>query len=367
MKKTIILQDPLSFSVYDLKIKNTLKRVVIIGEVHDDIVDCKSKHDNSTQYISVSDFINRYHQSIGNDKMLDIFSESFYIGGKKLGWLPTLRYYLYMTSNLDDTRALSYIRKRLDSCSSPKDDSSFYKCPENLRVHLCDVRFVKQTDSSIKRSNPQECMVDKLFKIGLSYINQDKIPKVSYAICNLISFTRNFLFNKESAEYHINLSEYIIKETKIHKQMENIPTQAVRRKLKRWSHSNYDKAITNARKKFILFEKTHMDDIRQYNNGTEYVHEEFIKAFVKNISLQILNVISVFMDMYLSARLLRKFDDDSYAENSIIYVGEFHAKKYRDLMKILGAKEVFSKTSPHKTSCVDISKFYDSLISPSTP
>ena len=31
----------------------------------------------------LSDFIEQYHSSIGNDKVLDIFSESFYIGKKK--------------------------------------------------------------------------------------------------------------------------------------------------------------------------------------------------------------------------------------------------------------------------------------------
>jgi len=364
MKKTIILQDPTSFAVYDLKINGTQRRIVIIGEVHD-IVGCKDYADKDTKYLSLPEFIEQYHRSIGNDKILDIFSESFYIGNKKLGWLPTLHYLVYMTTHLDDAKALSYIRKRLDACS-PKFNFSMYECPENTRVHLCDVRFVKQMDYSIKRTSEKECMIDKLFKIGLSYTYQDRIPRANYALADLVSFVKRFLFDKNSKEYHTDLSAYIIDETKIHKQIKHIPSSVVRRKLTKWSHSSYDRSITNARRKFIKFENSYGKEMKTHSS-IEYVSENCIKSFVENISLHILYVISVFMDMYLSARMLRKFADDSYAENSIVYVGEFHAKQYQELLEILGAKEIYHKSSIKNsgyTSCVDISSFYNSHIKP---
>ena len=91
MKETVILQDPTSFTVYDLKINGVQRRIVLIGEIHD-IVGCSHTattdiHEKKTQTMLLSDFIEQYHSSIGNDKVLDIFSESFYIGKKKLGWL----------------------------------------------------------------------------------------------------------------------------------------------------------------------------------------------------------------------------------------------------------------------------------------
>lgn len=363
-KKTILLQDPTTFNVYELKVNGIKRRIIIIGEIHD-IVSCEySQQDKSIQFLSIADFISEYHRSIGNDQTLDIFSESFHVGKKKLGWLPTLHYLVYLSTHLDDARALAYIRKRLDACS-PKFSFSLYDCPEHLRVHLCDVRFVKEMDYAFKRNDRRECMVDTLFKIGLSYTDQDKIPRVSYALLELVIFVKNFLFEKDSDEYHMGMSAYIIKETKIQKQIDNIPSPVMRKRLQKWAHDSYDIAISNARKKFLQFQKTRGKDLRSINR-LDYVSEECIKTFVDLISLPILYVISVYMDMYLSGRLLRQFSDHSYAENSIVYVGEYHAKQYRALMKLLGAKEIFARSSMKKdcsyTSCVDISKFYFSQI-----
>jgi hypothetical protein len=366
MKKKIILQDPTSFTVYDLKINGVQRRIVLIGEIHD-IVGCSNMptDEKTTDYMLLSDFIEQYHRSIGNDKVLDIFSESFYIGKKKLGWLPTLHYLVYLTTHMDDARALSYIRTRLGPCS-PKFNFSIYECPENLRVHLCDVRFVKEMEYSIKRENEKECFVDKLFKIGLSYIHPEKIPRANYALTHLVSFVKKFLFEKNSPEYHTKLSEFIIAETKIYKQLKHIPSNVVRRKMTKWSHQAYDNYITDARKKFIHFEKMYGKEMKDLTS-VEYVSENCSHAFIRNISLPTLYIISVFMDLYLSSRLLRRFSDSTYAENSIIYVGEFHAKQYRNLMKLLGAKQVFHKSSIRDmgyTSCVDISSFYYSYMVP---
>ena len=365
MKKTVILQDPTSFTVYDLKINGVQRRIVLIGEIHD-IVGCLHTTDEKkVQSMLLSDFIEQYHSSIGNDKVLDIFSESFYIGKKKLGWLPTLHYLVYMTTHLDDARALSYIRKRLDTCS-PKFNFSLYECPEHLRVHLCDVRFVKQMEYSLKRENEKECFVDKLFKIGLSYIHPEKIPRANSALSDLVLFVKKFLFDTNSPQYHTKISEYIFLETKIYKQLKHIPSKVVRRKLTKWSHHAYDDHVTNARRQFIRFEKMYGKEMKDLAS-IEYVSENCVNSFAHHISLYILYIISVFMDLYLSARLLRRFSDSTYAENSIVYVGEFHAKQYRHLMELLGAKEVFHKSSIRDagyTSCVDISKFYHSHMDP---
>ena len=363
MKKTVILQDPTSFTVYDLKINGVQRRIVLIGEIHE-IVGCShtattDRDEKNTQNMLLSDFIEQYHSSIGNDKVLDIFSESFYIGNKKLGWLPTLHYLVYMTTHLDDARAISYIRKRLDACS-PKFNFSLYDCPENLRVHLCDVRFVKQMEYSLTRENEKECFVDKLFKIGLSYIHPENIPRANCALSDLVLFVKKFLFDTQSAQYHTKLSEYIFSETKINKQLKHISSKVVRRKLTKWSHQSYDHHVTNARKQFIRFEKIYGKEMKDLAS-VGYVSGNCVNAFVQQISLYILYIISVFMDLYLSARLLRRFSDSTYAENSIVYVGEFHAKQYRQLMKLLGAKEIFHKSSVRDggyMSCVDISKFY---------
>lgn len=359
MKKTIILQDPTSFSVYDLKLNGVKRRIVLIGEIHE-IVDCKPAIEKNTQYMLIPNFIEKYHNSIGDDKILDIFSESFYIRDKKLGWLSTFYHLVRLSTYTDDTRALSYIRKRLDTCS-PKYNFSFYKCPENLRVHLCDVRFIKEMDYSFKHRNKMECFANKLFKIGLSYINPKKIPRANIALSSLVSFVYKFLFDPESPQHHTKLSEYIISETKTYKQIKNIPSKSVRCKLTKWSNNSYDYSIKNAQKKFIQFEKMYGGEMKN-SSLIGYASGGCIGSFIQNISLQILYVISVFMDLYLSARLLRDFSDSSYAKNAIIYVGEYHAKQYKTLMKILGAKEIFHKNSIKGTiysSCVDISGFYN--------
>lgn len=363
MKKKVVLQDPTSFSVYDMNIHGKKRRIVLIGEVHE-MIACPDV--DETERLLLSDFIEQYHRSIGTDKVLDIFSESFYIGKKTLGWLPTLYYLLFVTSRLDDTRALSYIRKRLDPCS-PKYKFSFYECPENLRVHMCDVRFVKEMGSSWKYDNKKDCSAVKLFKIGLSYIHPEKIPRSNCALSGLVSFVKKFLFDKTSPQYHTRLSRHILSQTKINKQLENISPLKIRSKLLKWSHETYNHHIANARKHFILFTKIYEKE-KKHLAPVGYVSDSCAHAFAHSISLPILYIISVFMDLYLMARLLRTFEDATYAENSIIYVGEFHAKEYRKLLKQLGAKLVFHKTSIRGpstyTSCVDISRFYYAHMDP---
>lgn len=355
-KKNIVLVDPTSFGVYDLTTNNVHRRIVLMGEIHD-IKDCSYIDDDpSITKLSVADFIDKYHDSIGKDRMLDIFSESFYISGNRLGWFTTLYMILYKLHNLSDARALANIRKRLDPCS-PKYNFSFYTCPENVRVHLCDVRFVREM-GYYKTKSARDCRINTLFKIGLSYINPDKIPRVPKALNALVSFVRNFLFNKTSPDYHTKLSSYIIKDTKIHKQIQHIPSPQIRRKLTKWSHSIYEKSITKAQQRFKHFIKSKKQPDPSL---LSYVPETYISAFMQDISINILYIISVFMDMYLIARLLRKFTDNTYAEQSIVYVGEYHAKQYRELFTILGAKKVFETSAvdnSNYTSCVNISPFY---------
>lgn len=361
MKKKVILQDPISFSVYDLTINKEKRRIVLIGEIHE-MVSCPGV--SPSQRLLLSDFIEQYHRSIGTKNVLDIFTESFYIRSKKLGWLPTLHYLLSITFRLNDVMALSYIRKRLDPCS-PKYNFSLYECPENMRIHLCDVRFVKEMDYSWKYSNKKDCLTDKLFKIGLSYIYPQKIPRAYYAFSRLVSFVKKFLFDKKSQQYHTRLSEYIFSYTKIKKQLENISSPKIHSKLLQWSSDTYRTHLAHARKQFILFAKIYEKDKNIEPIG--YVSEQCIHLFTRNISLPILYMISVFMDLYLMARLLRTFEDSTYAKNSIVYVGEFHAKEYRNLLKKLGAKQIFHKTSLRGLdyiSCVDISRFYHAHISP---
>lgn len=353
-KPNIILQDPTSFTVYDLKMGGVNRRIVVIGEVHD-ILECGGKT------ISFSEFIQKYHESIGKENVLDIFSESFYVGKKKLGWLSSFYHFLTYSTSLDDARTIAYVRKRLDACS-PKYNFSFYQCPENIRVHLCDVRFIREMDYSFRKTKI-DCMVDKLFKVGLSYIYPEKIPRVTNIVKDILKLVKNFLFDMKSPEYHTKLTGYILKESKVHKQLESIPSKTVRKKLFQWSKTLYDASITNARKQFIQFEKENNTELEA---NWDYVSEGFLQSFRNNISLQMLYVISVYMDMYLAGRLLRDFADKSYAKDAVIYVGEFHARNYRELLKRLGATKVFEKKSILEggdyASCVDISKFYSSFM-----
>lgn len=364
MKKRIILKDPTSFSVYDLKINGKKRRILFIGEIHK-FITCPKNPDN--KMITLADFIEQYHRSIGNDKVLDIYGESGYIGRKSLGWIPTLRSLIHRTIHLDDEKALSYIRKKLVPCS-PKYNFSLYQCPENIRVHLCDIRYMKRRDyGGLEEHIDMECYVDKLFRIGLLYANQTKTPKANYALSKLVSFTRNYLFEEGSPEYHTHLSEYIIEQSKIFKQISHIPSPKVRKKLTKWAHEAYDIRITDARRKLLFFEKIWKYEMDQML-GVDYVSHGCLNDFLNNISLSILYIISVFMDMFLVGRLLRDFVDGSYAKNAIVYTGQYHDNQYTKLMKIIGAKKVFSTNNIKEDgqcyeSCVDITKFYNTEMS----
>ena len=364
-KKNIVLLDPTSFTVYDLNMNGMHRRIVVIGEIHD-IKECSYMDDRNTTKMSIAQFIEEYHMSIGSDKVLDIFSESLHVGGKRLGWLATIYYMLYNMYNLNEVRALAYIRKRLDPCS-PKYNFSFYECPENLRIHLCDVRFMLEMNYD-KKNSRKNCRVDTLFKIGMTVINPEKIPRMPGPLNVLISFVQNFLLNKKSPEYHRKLTAYIIKETKIYKQIRHIQSAIVRRKLSKWFRSVYNKRIKRAcqcLKQFIKIYKSPPDSM-------SYVPEIYISEFLNYISINILYIISVFMDMYLMSRLLRRFSDNTYAENSIIYVGEYHAEEYMNVLELLGAKKIFHTNARDEkkndrtcnnnrcnySSCVNIAPFY---------
>lgn len=346
-----ILRDPTSFAAYDLKVGGVRRKILIIGEIHD-ITDCH----RADHHVSLADFIQEYHQNIGTGKVLDIYSESFYVGGKKLGWVPTLRTLLHRTATMDDARALSYIRKRLDACS-PKFNFSFYDCPENVRVHLCDIRFSREMTPATTKS-PDDCAVAKLFRVGLSYINQDKIPRTVFALRRLLAFVRGFLFEDNTL-----ILDHVFKTTKIMKQVENIRSPDARRKLTSWSAGMLDESLQNARSKWERFDKDH-GRVLADQPAFAQASESCFNSFVRNISMPVLYVISVFMDTYLTARLLRHFSDGTHAKDAIVYVGEYHAKNYRNLMRLLGAKRVYYKTSMRAdgsyASCVDITQFYKS-------
>lgn len=326
------LVDPTTMGVFQFQ----KKTILVLGEVHG-LKNCPMDR-KDTRFLHWKDFIPWYHQCIGTDRVLDIFSESFYSVPKHMGVWNTLRRLHYNYSTRD--YGLGHLRKTLDRCT-PKYDLPLltnFQCPDNIRVHLCDTRFFYAFNSR----SPKQCslcLFQRLCQLS-SHMLEEEPPYASYKLWEISQFIQEFLTDHTSPLYYENLHPQLMGALKIQKQLDHIPSPPVRRVLQEWGGSLRAKKLRQFRKGFEKFQKTYQDQLRPLPGGFFPVEPPCARAFQEALGNPLLDVLSYYMDMYLMARVFRVFADGTTPEHCIVYVGAYHADLCYKLMNKLRARAI---------------------------
>ena len=137
-----ILLGCISLGQYKLKVGKTTKNIIIMGERHWRDV-CGSEG----PYLSIMDFLEKYHNKIGNKKILDVFCETEYVHVKKLNWWQSwIKDWKRKSIYNKYAPGLMMLRRDLEFCAPKYTHLQSWTCPDHIRIHLCDVRF--STDKS---------------------------------------------------------------------------------------------------------------------------------------------------------------------------------------------------------------------------
>lgn len=246
------------------------------------------------------------------------------------------------------------------------------KCPyNNLRAHLIDVRHegnkILYTLHDISKSITQDIPV-----ISQSII--DKILNELNDLLKSITFSDNSLINKIKRETRITKNLANITDTKLADQIEKYFDT----KLLGYGINNDMLAKLYQNRKVIL-DVAHEHTLRGSITQAELDQYKGAMAYLDDKLLIIRDFQVMVVDYYLITRMFRSFTAKSTGEYSqppkdiIIYVGEAHARNYREFFKYLGLFEIEKRYSKELVpnigngddngedfevsySCLDISK-----------
>jgi len=220
----------------------------------------------------------------------------------------------------------------------------FYKCPKNLRVHLCDIRLLLSLPNDL---NPTEKnIISKnlnLFTFCLDFGSQ-YIALTKKNFVSFLDYFQNFLFDKKSPHYYENVFGLLLKICKIQKQLDHIQNPKFKKIITDYYKKQREQCVFNLKTDFKNIKK---DFLRQLQN-LQYQNTLFFTSDTARFQQFCNELISYFcyiMDLYLLGRLLRQFHDKTITKTCIVYVGDFNAFHYRQVLKLLGAKCVYKNPS----------------------
>lgn len=275
------------------------KHIFIFGEKHDKETKCDEK-----KGINIVNFIEQTLQS-NKDKIIDIFLEQSFIYDEK-------------------NERNSYLK---DIILKYKDYVDRKKKNKNFRIHWTDVRSILVSEFNIYFIFDSEFFS---YEGGIF-----KIEMVKH-LANLLKFA-NF--------------EKLFIATKIEKQFDNIKDKNLRYTLEKYF---------DLKKNFTTKEEINeLIDIL-LNSKISLKYKEIIQVTIEAVNklwsfkLKIREYFLNLMDAYLIGRVFRNFKN-YYSKYIIIYTGDYHARKYRKILKILNF-ELINETR-NENQCLDITKF----------
>jgi len=210
-------------------------------------------------------------------------------------------------------------------CFCPDKRDCFHK---NVRFHYTDVRISRSTINFIRE------LSEKINILNFKQIRELFLTDEGQKYKKLKT-------GKDFLEY--GLQQY--SKFKLSKQQENIPYPEIKIKLLEFLYSHL-------KDDFTINQLTYEGLIKIINNIERFELTNKILADslkTKLISRFILYE-ALFMDVYLISRMFRKFtskNKNEYSEspkNIIIFVGNVHAERYREILKSLNFKLEFSKS-----------------------
>ena len=359
------VQDPISVSYFILPTMNGDMKVLVFGELHKKKTKCLVQD----EILEFPLFLQLY-QSMFPRSVFDLFTESTLPIPSRL---PASR---KKKPNTEWDYGLGFLRYYLNRCAPKfiKDrDSITYQCPDNLRVHLCDIRqffvYPLQGMSKKRRDDRPFRLLQEYFEN--SQVRSDNIKDIRY----FIRYWGSTLNDPASRHFIDDIFAMSMTHLKILKQIDHIRSQRIRQILMEWGVEEWSHLLQMVREKWArmktAFEsRTFVSRVRQRFVGVPK-SGKFITAYVAPFLSATIDLNTVLMDMYLMGRMLRTFADGSVVRNAILYTGEYHSHHYRTILRLLGSTEVFTSVPPDLPydvtrlnalpSCVDITPLWISM------
>lgn len=351
------LTDIISLSYHEL---NGIK-IYIFGEHHYPTNKCSLLNPNR---MSAFDFIKSSIENI--PKFIDIFTETSYITKemREIKWksntlAPTLikfenEYEKCLSQNPELNKCLNIRFHNTDIRLIISKRLLFVSYIHNLMFHIHRLMFIITTNSYEQKyitELERKVILEDYIKYLYAYKIAISDPKNSEEI-------RNYMNAKSSSSLinmYINIYDKI---GKFNKQLLRL-----------------DSYVKDILEKYMLDKFNQLDfNYINFNNIYRFMNTLPINTFPNKYQLKELelytkyNILleSIFMDVYLMARIFRNFDKKEYQysespSNIIIYVGNTHAENYREILYKLKFKELFKKEAKYNEFCVDISKLKQPL------
>lgn len=323
------------------------KRIYIFGEHHRPDEKCSIESKNKCD---VYDFIMYNITKI--PKMIDIFLE-LPIHDKSYIDDPFLQH--------DEISGLGKFANHVKNCLDIGKEFCQYP---NIRFHNTDIRQIKIEPVPFIFQFQKKFM--KLVHLLSTYTENDflEYQNVREEITNFLDKKKtreNKFFNITTHEQLLEYLMSIYSKFKLQKQIDHINNDNVKNILIKFLFNTVSKIdLKSLSYKYIT------DFIWKLGPEDEHPTQKTLDS-VSNFYENVLSYITTpFMDVYLLARMFRKFKNVKYQnsnepENIIIYVGDIHANTYREILSKLDFKEKFIQKSKSNEYCININKLQTPL------
>ena len=307
------------------------KNIWFFGDVH-----IKAARCNVSKYeiIKFADLVKK-ELDRNQNKLIDIFIETKYITEEGE----------FIISSEEQSSYLGEIIQQFENCLQLDKTACAHK---NARFHYVDIR---------QKQDKPSMLFDFLSVIVLNLSSPDNLDEAyeNYReLIKLFDYSLNAVYDVIN---NFNFMNYI-KQSKIVKQIENIDDKDVVEKLFNHISKLIIEAEVTKDKIKLIFNKI-VKDMDTQNTNYDY---EFYK-----LNKKIFYINSELVDMYMIARMFRKFKElpgkiNIPAHNIIVYAGDAHVQRCVNfLVNNLGFKvleEEYSNKEMSNFQCVDISKIY---------
>lgn len=390
---SFFVEGPIAVSIYSIPQSSLPTQesdpihVWIFGEYHRFLGPCDAPR--RANVMSLPAFIHEYCRK-EVDSTVDLFLETEYPWEKErtidVDWaLPLLSW-------KDERGLLSGMTRYFVPCSPKyKDDQNWgwkqwwYRCPRNLRVHLCDIR---QTEWTFHNDRDKRQMIFFELLTFLSFSKNDPglylFTRSSWGL--IVDFLDIFLYDERSDYHYTQMNLFVRNNYKITKQLQKINFQGARMMINRY----YNELMTETMKemkcaldkfkqsRFIQEILSKRDRVQEEEEWMEPDNEATI--LFQDVQRNILYYRACFMDLYLLGRVFailypkprRQFDSSSTFEPPLrkkriimIDVGEAHAFHYRKLFTSLFCLPIYQYPSSARTQESLLTSFTHTSIHPS--
>lgn len=347
----LYVQDPVSISFFRFVDGRgvSMSNILVCGERHRVQHGCRDLYERKdVTVIEFPEFLNMYLDLFSKKyprDVMDVFVESPYSMSRD----PILVSEKKKTQEWD--YGLGFLRTYLAPCS-PKirreSLSTTFTCPSHTRVHLCDVRLFYQYPFQHNKKL-------KNLKVFFGMIHQS-FPDIVGHVDDYLEFWGMCLFDSQNEYFVLNLWDVCLSELKILRQLSYVDKER-REYLLNWGETMWEKYVKRAQTLFQSLSRKSGQDV--FLKQLSRFHESTV------------DIGTVIMDLYVLGRVFRRFRDGTRPRHMILYVGEFHAKKYRKIFHDFGGDQLFPRDRRQSfsksviprdlTSCVNIDGLFQAI------